>query len=166
MEDTSQGNLSFLMDKGKRLRWAELSPKGRIPYVKMKQWLDSKEKQINTIEIVKENKGNTDITLSICTVLHVIVLEQLVAQRVKCCSAKLAVWVQVRLEEEFLPTANGFHCTHLVIITIPSSWYDRITIRKDVNLQVSHPSFYTPQMPPSSSRLSRLSRYSCCWRRW
>lgn len=45
------------MDKGKRLTWAELSPKGRIPYVKMKQWLDSKEKQMNTIEIVKENKG-------------------------------------------------------------------------------------------------------------
>ena len=60
MEDTSQGNLSFLMDKGKRLKWAELSPKGRIPYVKMKQWLDSREKQANTIEMVKENKGNFD----------------------------------------------------------------------------------------------------------
>ena len=60
MEDTSQGNLSFLMDKGKRLKWAELSPKGRIPYVKMKQWLDSKEKQISTIEVVKESKGENE----------------------------------------------------------------------------------------------------------
>ncbi|WAQ93618.1 DUXA-like protein, partial [Mya arenaria] len=41
----SQRNLSFLMEKGRVKRWEELSPRGRVPYIKMRMWLDSREEQ-------------------------------------------------------------------------------------------------------------------------
>ncbi|KAL4221976.1 DNA-binding transcription factor [Mactra antiquata] len=62
MQDTSQGNLSFLMEKGKNKKWAELSARGRLPYIKMKEWLQNKEHQIMTLEMVKysqEARKNT-----------------------------------------------------------------------------------------------------------
>ena len=34
----------------------------------------------------------------------------------------------------------GFHCTQPFIITCPASWYDCNTVKKDVKLQVVHPS--------------------------
>ena len=58
MHDTSQGNLSFLMEKGKTKSWSDISVKGRIPYIKMKAWLSSKEQQLMTLEMIKQSQGN------------------------------------------------------------------------------------------------------------
>jgi len=57
MADTSQGNLSFLMEKGRVKRWEELSPRGRIPYIKMRMWLDSKDEQVRTLNMLKFAQG-------------------------------------------------------------------------------------------------------------
>jgi hypothetical protein len=57
MQDTSQGNLSFLMEKGRNKKWEELSPRGRLPYIKMKAWLESKEQQMATLEMLKYSQG-------------------------------------------------------------------------------------------------------------
>lgn len=57
MEDTSQGNLSFLMEKGRNKKWEELSPRGRIPYLKMKTWLESKDQQMLTLDMLKHSQG-------------------------------------------------------------------------------------------------------------
>ena len=57
MQDTSQGNLSFLMEKGRSKKWDELSPRGRIPYIKMKAWLENKDVQTNTLNMLKYSQG-------------------------------------------------------------------------------------------------------------
>ncbi|XP_045169281.2 uncharacterized protein LOC123532013 [Mercenaria mercenaria] len=56
MQDTSQGNLSFLMEKGRNKKWEELSPRGRLPYIKMKAWLGSKEHQMMTLDMLKHTQ--------------------------------------------------------------------------------------------------------------
>ncbi|KAK3108430.1 hypothetical protein FSP39_007821 [Pinctada imbricata] len=56
MEKTSQGNLSFLLEKGKTKRWAELSHRGRVPYVRMRRWLDSADEQRNTLSMLRQTK--------------------------------------------------------------------------------------------------------------
>lgn len=53
MQDTSQGNLSFLMEKGRVKLWEELSSRGRIPYIKMKMWLESRDEQMKTLNMLK-----------------------------------------------------------------------------------------------------------------
>ena len=58
MENTSQGNLSFLLDKGKNKLWSEISPRGRIPYIRMRRWLDSPEEQKATMDLLHKSKGN------------------------------------------------------------------------------------------------------------
>lgn len=57
MQDTSQGNLSFLIEKGRNKSWQELSPRGRVPYLKMKSWLESKDQQMWTLEMLKQSQG-------------------------------------------------------------------------------------------------------------
>ncbi|VDI11186.1 Hypothetical predicted protein [Mytilus galloprovincialis] len=56
MENTSQGNLSFLLDKGKNKLWSEISPRGRIPYIRMRRWLDSPEEQKATMDLLHKSK--------------------------------------------------------------------------------------------------------------
>ncbi|XP_061179970.1 uncharacterized protein LOC133188518 [Saccostrea echinata] len=59
MESTSQGNLSFLLEKGKSKHWSELSGRGRLPYIRMRRWLDSPEEQritLNQLSMTKEFK--------------------------------------------------------------------------------------------------------------
>ncbi|XP_069110913.1 homeobox protein cut-like 1 [Argopecten irradians] len=56
MEKTSQGNLSFLLDKGRNKQWHELSPRGRVPYVRMRRWLDSTEEQKHTMSLLQKTK--------------------------------------------------------------------------------------------------------------
>lgn len=56
MENTSQGNLSFLLDKGKNKLWSEISPRGRIPYIRMRRWLDNPEEQKATLELLHRSK--------------------------------------------------------------------------------------------------------------
>ncbi|KAL3831793.1 hypothetical protein ACJMK2_023497 [Sinanodonta woodiana] len=57
MEETSQGNLSFLLDKGRSKKWSELSHRGRLPYIRMKEWLDNKDLQMATMEMLKGVKA-------------------------------------------------------------------------------------------------------------
>ncbi|KAK3588053.1 hypothetical protein CHS0354_012099 [Potamilus streckersoni] len=57
MEETSQGNLSFLLDKGRTKKWGELSHRGRLPYIRMKEWLDNKDLQMATMEMLKGVKA-------------------------------------------------------------------------------------------------------------
>ena len=57
MENTSQGNLSFLLEKGKNKPWSEISPRGRIPYIRMRRWLDSPEEQRETMKQLYKTKG-------------------------------------------------------------------------------------------------------------
>lgn len=59
MEKTSQGNLSFLLDKGRHKKWNELSPRGRIPYIRMRRWLDSDMEKQQTTSILTQTKGET-----------------------------------------------------------------------------------------------------------
>ncbi|XP_060079721.1 homeobox protein cut-like 2 [Ylistrum balloti] len=56
MEKTSQGNLSFLLDKGRNKQWHELSPRGRVPYVRMRRWLDSTDEQKHTMSLLQKSK--------------------------------------------------------------------------------------------------------------
>ncbi|KAJ8314073.1 hypothetical protein KUTeg_008634 [Tegillarca granosa] len=56
MEKTSQGNLSFLLDKGRHKKWNELSPRGRIPYIRMRRWLDSDLEKQQTTSILTQTK--------------------------------------------------------------------------------------------------------------
>ncbi|OWF42478.1 homeobox protein cut-like 1 [Mizuhopecten yessoensis] len=56
MEKTSQGNLSFLLDKGRNKQWHELSPRGRVPYVRMRRWLDSTDEQKHTMSLLQKTK--------------------------------------------------------------------------------------------------------------
>ncbi|XP_062596206.1 uncharacterized protein LOC134257630 [Saccostrea cucullata] len=59
MESTSQGNLSFLLEKGKSKHWSELSGRGRLPYIRMRRWLDSPEEQritLSQLSMTKEFK--------------------------------------------------------------------------------------------------------------
>lgn len=59
MDSTSQGNLSFLLEKGKSKHWSELSCRGRLPYIRMRRWLDSPEEQritLSQLSMTKEFK--------------------------------------------------------------------------------------------------------------
>lgn len=57
MDSTSQGNLSFLLEKGKSKHWSELSGRGRLPYIRMRRWLDSPEEQRITLSQLSMSKG-------------------------------------------------------------------------------------------------------------
>lgn len=57
MDSTSQGNLSFLLEKGKSKHWSELSCRGRLPYIRMRRWLDSPEEQRITHSQLSMTKG-------------------------------------------------------------------------------------------------------------
>lgn len=61
MDSTSQGNLSFLLEKGKSKHWSELSCRGRLPYIRMRRWLDSPEEQRITLSQLSMTKGTTAI---------------------------------------------------------------------------------------------------------
>lgn len=61
MDSTSQGNLSFLLEKGKSKHWSELSCRGRLPYIRMRRWLDSPEEQRITLSQLSMTKGTTTI---------------------------------------------------------------------------------------------------------
>lgn len=61
MDTTSQGNLSFLLEKGKSKHWSELSCRGRLPYIRMRRWLDSPEEQRITLSQLSMTKGTTAI---------------------------------------------------------------------------------------------------------
>ena len=60
MEKTSQGNLSFLLEKGKTKKWAELSHRGRVPYIRMRGWLDSSDEQRQTLSMLRQTKGKLE----------------------------------------------------------------------------------------------------------
>ena len=59
MEKTSQGNLSFLLENRKTKKWAELSHRGRVPYIRMRGWLDSSDEQRQTLSMLRQTKGRT-----------------------------------------------------------------------------------------------------------
>ncbi|KAL5006883.1 hypothetical protein ScPMuIL_015689 [Solemya velum] len=58
MDQSSQGNLSFLLDKGRHKLWGEMSPRGRLPYVRMRQWLDSLQQQKDTLDLLERTKAS------------------------------------------------------------------------------------------------------------